>query len=390
MCIAILCPKGKQITEQQFMNSWENNYNGAGFMYNDKNNKLRVVKEMEDKDKLYKKYVQAVNKFPDATFVIHFRISNRGVISLENCHPFKVNNQLGFVHNGTITSVDKDDVKSDTNVFNRTILRNLPNIGVDFLENKGIKLVLEEFIGRSKLIFLDNNGNYSIFNENLGDWEDGIWYSNDSHKQVNNYVDSGGTRVYKSGSTAAAAFNSKNTYGRYGSTIYDDDYMTDYGWSSKAGIWHSKSGLNSKISDNEAKTIRDFIGDEDEDSDYILSNGKGKCTCCDADLGENELVNKYGECLSCLSEEEGAEVVAAAVRDGYILTDLSDGSIIASKDEEEETCQCDACLESNKVGSMTFINGWNTNLCKECLEDMYREGYISEDDMIGSCLTVKN
>ena len=115
MCIAILSPKGTQITAQQFRNSWDNNFHGGGFMYNDDQNKLHVVKEMKNCEKLYKKYVAANKKYPNATFVIHFRISNRGVISRENCHPFKVSNQLGFVHNGTITAMGTDERYSDTN-----------------------------------------------------------------------------------------------------------------------------------------------------------------------------------------------------------------------------------------------------------------------------------
>jgi predicted glutamine amidotransferase len=386
MCIAILCPQGTQITAQQFQNSWDNNYNGAGFMYNDDNNKLHVVKEMEDCDKLYKKYVKLVSKYPNATFVLHFRISNRGVINRENCHPFKVSNELAFVHNGTITSVDKDDKRSDTNIFNRQILRKLPNADIKFLNNSAVKGVLEEFIGYSKIIFLDNNGQYALLNENDGYWEEGIWYSNDSHDTVSDYVDMGGTRVHRSRINPDGTLKPEKTYGGYGgygsgssSVGYRSQNYYGRGWNWEDDYdWSDKSTTNSKV--KETSKELDLTGTE---ANYQIADGSEKCKCCEAEIGKYEILSVDGECMECVSEMEAIAITEAVVNDGYILHDFSDGSVRA---EREESAECDGCLETNKVSSLKYVSGWQCSLCPKCMDDMKKEGLIDDEYLDGSCV----
>jgi hypothetical protein len=382
MCIAILCPQGTQITAQQFQNSWDNNYNGAGLMYNDDNNKLHVVKEMESCDKLYKKYVKLVDKYPNATFVLHFRISNRGVINRENCHPFKVNNELAFVHNGTITSVDKDDKMSDTNIFNRQILRKLPNVDIEYLNNPAIKSILEEFIGYSKIVFLDNNGQYALLNEDDGYWEEGIWYSNDSHDRVSEYVDMGGKRVHRSRINPDGTLKPEKSYGSYGgygsgssSVGYRSQHYYNHGWDCDSYYDNDvKSTTKSKVEDTETT---------DTEANYKIADGTEKCKCCDASIGKNELLSASGECMECLSEMEVVAVGAAAVNDGYILTEFSDGSIMT---EEDEIVECDGCLEPNRESNLKYVNGWQCSLCPKCIEDVKSEGLIDDEYLDGSCV----
>ena len=70
--------------------------------------------------------------------------------------------------------------KSDTMMFNREILQQLPN---NFIQNNSIIRLIEESIGNSKLVFLNNIGIFRIANEDKGHWsKDGqIWYSNHSY-----------------------------------------------------------------------------------------------------------------------------------------------------------------------------------------------------------------
>jgi hypothetical protein len=75
--------------------------------------------------------------------------------------------------------VETDKKQSDTSMFNDTILKRLPS---DFIRNTGICDLIEESIGTSKLVFLDNKGQYLISNENLGHWDGNVWYSNDSYR----------------------------------------------------------------------------------------------------------------------------------------------------------------------------------------------------------------
>jgi hypothetical protein len=393
MCIAILTTPGTYITKTQFQNSWENNYNGAGFMYNDDNNKLHVVKEMLNWETLYKKYEKAREKYPNATFGLHFRISNRGVINRENCHPFKVNNELAFIHNGTVMNVDSHHAKSDTNIFNREILRKLPQIDVDYLDNPAVKQILEEFIGRSKMVFLDNYGNFSILNEfeHGGYWENGIWYSNDSHEQVSLYVDMGGERVLRSrldanGNLKPTPDYSSRSAGYNSSSGVDDAWQG--GWANRYDARdYSSGGLNSRV--GKSTTVGDLFDMEDT-LGYKIANGTETCECCGAHMGENELMSEHGECMECLSQMEAADVTQNAINDGYILQEWKDGTTKAhttdeATDDAKEMYACDACLDNTKASDLTHIPEWQCTICKSCKDDLIGQGLMDEDVLEGSC-----
>jgi hypothetical protein len=65
-------------------------------------------------------------------------------------------------------------------MFNKLVLQQLP---MDFYENTGIQRLLEDAIGLSnKMVLMTNTGRVQIYNEPLGEWSDGIWYSNSGYK----------------------------------------------------------------------------------------------------------------------------------------------------------------------------------------------------------------
>jgi uncharacterized protein YehS (DUF1456 family) len=179
MCIAIL-NIGKKITDSQLVNCWNANPHGAGII-SVQNNKIVIYKEMTNVKDYINEYKRIYSTF-GGPIVLHFRIKTHGLTSIDNCHPFSVNDKLAFVHNGMIDNVEMCSVKSDTRIFNETILQKLPN---DFIYNEAMIDLISNYIGYSKLIFLNNECEYLIVNEDLGNWEDcGNWYSNNSHKGV--------------------------------------------------------------------------------------------------------------------------------------------------------------------------------------------------------------
>jgi len=191
MCIAILNKKTK-LSENSIYNSWQNNEMGGGLLYN-QNGKLKVFKTYKYNDFL-NEYNNLRNQKNVGAIVLHFRIATSGIDGIENIHPFKVNDNLGFVHNGVISGLG--NVKhSDTFQFNE-ILQGFKH---DFIKCKTSKMFINEYIGTyNKLIFLDNLGYYTIINESAGHWDKlGNWYSNDSYKKVNTYVYAGNKKVYK-------------------------------------------------------------------------------------------------------------------------------------------------------------------------------------------------
>jgi len=190
MCIAILnTKKAGRLPKQQIKNSWDNNDMGSGIMWN-KDGKLNVFKSYD-----YEDYLDKYNEIRDdksvGNIVLHFRIATSGYNGEHNLHPFLVNDGLGFVHNGVIKGLGNKSF-SDTYEFNDMLKKFKHN----FLSCDMTKYFISEYIGYSKLIFLDNKDNYTIINEELGKWSSGNWYSNDSYKQVNNYKYYGNQKVY--------------------------------------------------------------------------------------------------------------------------------------------------------------------------------------------------
>ena len=177
MCIAIYKPEGKVISKATLQECYDSNPDGAGFMYA-QGKKLNIEKGFFSFDSFYDAYKKHENK----QAVIHFRIKTHGKIDTANCHPFSVNNSIGFVHNGVISGYGDSDF-SDTVRFNEAILRPLVNKwgNLALFQDPVIELI-ENRIGYSKLVFLDRHGNHLIMNESKGVWDDGVWYSNTSYK----------------------------------------------------------------------------------------------------------------------------------------------------------------------------------------------------------------
>jgi glutamine amidotransferase len=180
VCIAIYKPEGKILSREILEQCWKANPDGAGYMYSH-NNTLRVKKGFMTFKDFYAKWCNHAHK----QAVLHFRIKTHGYVNAENTHPFVVSpDVLGFVHNGIISNVicDIDKDKSDTWHFNEKILKKLNKLSPEFFVDNDILDLLVAYIGYSKLIFMDKNNRVSIVNEAKGEWDGGIWYSNNSYK----------------------------------------------------------------------------------------------------------------------------------------------------------------------------------------------------------------
>lgn len=191
MCIAILnTKKGGRLPENQIKNSWDNNDMGSGLLWN-KGGKLNVFKTYD-----YDEYILKYNELRDdnsiGSIVLHFRIATSGYNGEHNLHPFLVSDKLGFVHNGVIRGLGNKQF-SDTYEFNEM----LKKYKHDFINCEVSRMLISEYIGYSKLIFLDIDDRHTIINENLGKWASGNWYSNDSYKAYNSYVYHGNKKVDK-------------------------------------------------------------------------------------------------------------------------------------------------------------------------------------------------
>lgn len=175
MCIIIYSPTGK-IPKKQLTRSLTVNPDGWGFMFA-RNGQLIVRKGMASRH-FWKAWREEA---PTGPVVFHARIGTQGTRSEKNCHPFHVPNHEGVAvcHNGIIRQhCEKDSPANDTQLFNWEILAQLPP---NFLDNEGIAALIADYVGYSKLVFMDANGRVDIINERFGLWSNGRWYSNKSY-----------------------------------------------------------------------------------------------------------------------------------------------------------------------------------------------------------------
>lgn len=179
MCIALCSPEGVVVPKQHLEESFKRNPDGAGFAYAE-NESLHIKKGFMNFDSFYEAYQPHEEK----AAAIHFRIKTHGSVDQENTHPFQVGKNLAVIHNGIIDSVDcsQDKTKSDTYWFNQKILVPIYKRDSRFVFKEHFKELIKEYIGWSKLVFLNNKGHHTIINEDKGVWDDGVWYSNTSYK----------------------------------------------------------------------------------------------------------------------------------------------------------------------------------------------------------------
>ena len=195
MCIAILNGPQETLAKQTLRNCWENNGDGAGILYI-RDGVMKVFKEMKSFDNFYSNYIEIKRTNGNKHLVLHFRISTHGAVNETNCHPFLVDDNIGFVHNGMIYEMPYSNQFSDTYLFNENIMKSF-NKG--FENNEVVMDMLGDFIGNgNKLVFLNSKDEFFIVNEKAGLWDGASWYSNTSYQRVNTWVDYGGTRVERS------------------------------------------------------------------------------------------------------------------------------------------------------------------------------------------------
>ena len=175
MCIAIWKKEGMVLSEETLKNCWDSNPDGAGFMYPENGNVIIVKGLMTFKD-----FMEAYEPHKLKQCALHFRIATHGNVDKANTHPFRVSETLGLVHNGIINNIacDIDKTMSDTWHFTEKIMKPFEQ----HWQNPAYKALVESFIGFSKLILLDGQGNFEIYGEKQGNWDCECWFSNASYK----------------------------------------------------------------------------------------------------------------------------------------------------------------------------------------------------------------
>lgn len=176
MCLIIYRPAGRELDEEKLLAAGRQNGDGLGVMWC-RDGVIHTRRSM-DVTKVFKFLAEAGD---DVNLAIHFRWATHGTKDLSNCHPFRVTDNLYLMHNGVLPLYDKANQLSDTGVYARRVLRPILEATPDLWQSQQFQLLVDMSAGTSnKLLFLENdggNGSFRIFNESLGTWHEGSWYS---------------------------------------------------------------------------------------------------------------------------------------------------------------------------------------------------------------------
>lgn len=175
MCLMIMKDKHTEFEFNDIDKIYSHNPDGLGIMFS-KNNTLIQDKILpHNSHEAYEFYLQhAKNKI----CAIHFRKKTHGDITIENAHPYKVNQSISLMHNGILDNhVHNNSKKSDTLHFIEDFLKPLA-ILEGYLMSSLFKEYIETKVGENKFIFASSNGDFNIINQNKGFYYKNSWVSN--------------------------------------------------------------------------------------------------------------------------------------------------------------------------------------------------------------------
>lgn len=196
MCIVIWKGYENYIDDTTLKNCFSMNPDGAGFaLYSEKDGfvfrkGLMTLPEFMD---TYSPY-NGKNPSNLTKGLIHFRIATHGAVTPENTHPFLVvkddepTYKVALAHNGIIAELSKVKDISDTSLFVETVLKPIVNADKYGWMNEGFRILAEKYIGWSKIVIMDSEGNYTILNERQGHWVEGVWFSNYTFEGYSSYL----------------------------------------------------------------------------------------------------------------------------------------------------------------------------------------------------------
>lgn len=267
MCVIASQPAGKTIKTGTLNQMWKRNPDGGGIAWIE-DGKLQVYKTMKLND-FKKKYKQVVAKHGKHDMLIHMRIATHGSVCLDNNHPFSVDPQTMFAHNGILPQVFHPSPKSDlsdTRYFNQVFLQNVKPVAFD---DPAFCEVVGDMIGTfNKLVFLSSNKKLRketyIINEAHGQWVKGIWYSNTQHLPMPK-----STKTYNKGNVTTYKTN----------VSYQADRAA---WGPQANDWYVEDSCQLSFDDEEEKLIEDYISyDEPFNSTIIPEKAWEDTDFCD-------------------------------------------------------------------------------------------------------------
>ena len=192
MCIIVYKPTGTENPSWETLhNCFNNNSDGAGFMYAE-NNRVYFEKGFMS----WKSFKRAFKPFKNRTdlpIVIHFRITTHGGTEKGLCHPFPLvsdkkklkatsgTTNVGIAHNGCISlTSNAEEGMSDTSEFVRKYA-SVVITNSKWYKNPNANKLLAEIIG-SRMCVLSNDGHGELVGSGWSE-VDGVMFSNTSYEK---------------------------------------------------------------------------------------------------------------------------------------------------------------------------------------------------------------
>jgi len=177
MCLLVQQTTQSKFSDEFLADVFAKNQDGLGVMYAD-GDKLHVFKclpanaaEFID---FYRKHADGKN------CVWHARMQTHGDIDFDNCHPYRVTDDVWLAHNGILsTGNDADKAKSDTWHFIQNFIRPALIGNPELLTDVNWQKFVGEVIGRSnKFALVRNDGAVVVINAAAGVNYENAWLSN--------------------------------------------------------------------------------------------------------------------------------------------------------------------------------------------------------------------
>ena len=198
MCIIAIKTKESDFpTQEHLKNCFNNNSDGAGFMYvND--GQVVIEKGFMTLSSFLTRLAELRvehDDFKGHNFVMHFRIGTQGKNDEHTCHPFPISSKdtllrkthlvtdIGMVHNGIISeysyyhkdATHPEYLLSDTQLFIKKCVNAFKSINASFYKSSLVMSYLDS-ICKGKLCFLNKND--EIYTLGCFEEENGVLYSN--------------------------------------------------------------------------------------------------------------------------------------------------------------------------------------------------------------------
>ena len=189
MCLLVVCNPNSTPSKDHLTTASCSNPHGFGFAIETPTG-IITERSMSAK-KSIKRFLELREQYPDGYAMWHARYATHGVKNEANCHPFKVGGteyDTYLAHNGVLDIlIPKDDKRSDTRIMAEELLPRLG--GVSALDDEYVYDMISSWSSGSKVAVMTNDPSAKyrlyIINESAGTWDDqGIWWSNQSHKPV--------------------------------------------------------------------------------------------------------------------------------------------------------------------------------------------------------------